>query len=59
MFDYLCIYINDLVFFAEKARGGVSYVFCGRNSSKEDEERSMHDHVPCKPPSNARQHKTQ
>lgn len=49
LLDYPLIYINDLVFFAENARSGVSYVFCGRNSSKEDEERliirSLANHV--------------
>lgn len=39
LFDYLFIFINDLVFSAEKARGGVSHISCGRNSSKEDEGR--------------------
>lgn len=60
MFDYLFIHINDLVFFADEARGGVSYVYCGRNSSKEDEERLIYAWSgPLQPPSNARQLKTQ
>lgn len=42
LFDYLLIYIDDLVFFAEKARGGVRQISCGRNSSKEDEERVIY-----------------
>lgn len=42
LFDYLFIYINDLVFSGEKARDGVSRISRGRNSSKEDEERLIY-----------------